>query len=88
MGCGQDGGRELTGLAKRDKMAAGEDHGFDAKSFAGQVLLELEWEEAVIPPRDDGDGLGPGRKVHGSRKGRCDCSPLGVAVARTCGGTS
>lgn len=45
---GEDRGSQFIGVPQSDQVPAGNDHGFDTKSFAGQLLLKLQREEAVV----------------------------------------
>jgi hypothetical protein len=87
-GGGEDRGREFVGLTERDQVPTRTDDGFDAKSRAGQLLLKLDGKTRSSRPAMTVTAAGQAVNVHGSRYGRCDWSPFGVAVASTCGGTS
>lgn len=46
--CGEDCGSQFAGMAECDQVPPGNDHWLEAQSFAGELLLKLQREEAVV----------------------------------------
>jgi hypothetical protein len=87
-GSGEDRGRDFVGLAQRGQVPARDDDGSTPSRVRASSCWNSIGKKRSSRPEMTVAAAGQLVKVQGSRKGRCDCSPFGVAVARTSAGTS